>query len=126
KIKATDNSQKEKLVLKEVPHENLASWDEQVEIEIERKKALAIQGHEEGQTDTSKGRKNTTIDDTYEKQTTTNDMLENEETTMQSVDNMENDNGNSLFDSIQETNPYINLQEDSAKQESSKETLPLL
>ncbi|CAG8709807.1 2733_t:CDS:1, partial [Cetraspora pellucida] len=39
--------QKEKLVLKEVPHENLASWNEQVEIEIERTKALSTQGHEE-------------------------------------------------------------------------------
>ncbi|CAG8743174.1 3497_t:CDS:1, partial [Cetraspora pellucida] len=112
KMKTTDNSQKEKLVLKEVLHENLASWDEQVESEIERTKALSTQDHREGQTDTLKGSINTTIDDTYKKQTTTNDMLKNKKTTMKSFDNMENDNGNSLFDNIQETNPYINLQED--------------
>ncbi|CAG8509833.1 5192_t:CDS:1, partial [Cetraspora pellucida] len=59
-----------------------------------------------------KGSINTTIDDMYEKQTIINDMLENKKTTMQSFNNMKNDNGNSLFDNIQETNPYINLQED--------------
>ncbi|CAG8795199.1 4359_t:CDS:1, partial [Cetraspora pellucida] len=101
-----------KLVLKEVPHKNLASWDKQVKIEIERTKALSTQGHEEGQTDTSKDSINTTIDDTYEKQATTNNVLGKEKTTMQSFYNMENDNGNSLFDNIQETNSYINLQED--------------
>ncbi|CAG8650820.1 6751_t:CDS:2, partial [Cetraspora pellucida] len=87
----TDTS-KEKLVLKEVPHENLASWDEQVEIEIERTKALLTQDHEEGQTDTSKGSINTTRDDTYEKQATTNNVLGKKKTTMQSFDNMENNN----------------------------------
>ncbi|CAG8775573.1 3714_t:CDS:1, partial [Cetraspora pellucida] len=112
KMKTTDNSQKEKLMFKEVLHKNSASWNEQVESEIERTKALSTQGHREGQTDMSKGSINTTIDNMYEKQTTTNNMLENKKTTMQSFDNIENNNGNSLFDNIQETNSYINLQED--------------
>ncbi|CAG8439849.1 10714_t:CDS:2 [Cetraspora pellucida] len=60
-MKTTDNSQKEKLVLKEVFHENLASWNEQVESEIERTKALPIQGHREGQTDMSKENNNTKL-----------------------------------------------------------------
>ncbi|CAG8571675.1 10922_t:CDS:2, partial [Cetraspora pellucida] len=110
---------REKLVFKEVLHENSASWNEQVESEIERTKALLTQGHREDQTDMSKDSINTTIDDMYEKQTTTDNMLENKKTTTQSFDNIENNNSNSLFNNIQETNPYINLQEDSAKHETT-------
>ncbi|CAG8528225.1 14176_t:CDS:2 [Cetraspora pellucida] len=61
KMKTTDNSQKEKLVLKEVLHKNLASWDEQVESEIKRTKAFLTQDHREGQTDTSKENNNTKL-----------------------------------------------------------------
>ncbi|CAG8678513.1 12071_t:CDS:1, partial [Cetraspora pellucida] len=52
-----------------------------------------------------------------------NNILENRKTTTQSLDNMKNENSNSLLNNIQETNPYTNLQEDSAKQKSSKEIL---
>ncbi|CAG8489465.1 8276_t:CDS:2 [Cetraspora pellucida] len=51
KVEITDNSQKGKLVLKEVPYKNLVSWNEQVEIEIERTKAFSIQEHKENKTD---------------------------------------------------------------------------
>ncbi|CAG8509948.1 5284_t:CDS:2, partial [Cetraspora pellucida] len=94
KIQISDNNQKEKLVLKEAFHENLASWDEQIEIEIERTKALFSQDQKQHETDTSKDNINTTIDDIYEKQATTYDKLENRETTTQSLDNIENENGN--------------------------------
>ncbi|CAG8714073.1 4006_t:CDS:2, partial [Cetraspora pellucida] len=92
KIQTSDNSQKEKLVLKEAFYENLASQKQ----------------HE---TDTLKSNINTTIDDTYEKQATTYNMLENRKTITQSLDNIENENGNELLDNIQETNPYTKLQE---------------
>ncbi|CAG8630439.1 8844_t:CDS:2, partial [Cetraspora pellucida] len=47
KIETSDNSQKEKLVLKEAFYENLASWDKQMKIEIERTKALSSQAQKE-------------------------------------------------------------------------------
>ncbi|CAG8761823.1 9570_t:CDS:1, partial [Cetraspora pellucida] len=54
KIETTDNSQKEKLVLKKVSYKNFASWDKQVKIEIERTKALSIQSYKKDKTDMSK------------------------------------------------------------------------
>ncbi|CAG8638893.1 16704_t:CDS:2, partial [Cetraspora pellucida] len=55
---------------KEVLYENLANWDKQMKIEIEKTKAFSIQGHKENKTNTLKGNINTTIDGTYEKQAT--------------------------------------------------------
>ncbi|CAG8554955.1 17070_t:CDS:2, partial [Cetraspora pellucida] len=74
KEEASKHEQKEKQILKEVPSENLASWDKQVELEIEKTKA----SQDQKVNNMFKVAANTTTNNTSKKQVMLDNVVETE------------------------------------------------